>query len=72
MEEDVKSSVRRQFSQNAGDYRAEPLFAQGDDLQYLLEAVPLTGANAFWTWRQELAMWRWRLLRMSSNVSELT
>ncbi|WP_067934268.1 class I SAM-dependent methyltransferase [Alicyclobacillus kakegawensis] len=43
MEEDVKTSVQRQFSQNAKDYRVEPLFAQGDDLQYLLKAVPLTG-----------------------------
>lgn len=45
MNSDVKNAVRRQFTQNAGDYRDEPLFAQGDDLTYMVESVLFTGTE---------------------------
>ncbi|GMA49746.1 putative methyltransferase YcgJ [Alicyclobacillus contaminans] len=45
MESARKDSVRRQFSQNAGDYRDEPVFAEGEDLRRMVESVALHGTE---------------------------
>lgn len=34
-----------QFSRNAEDYRHEPLFAEGDDLRWMVDAQPLHGSE---------------------------
>lgn len=39
----TKESVRRQFSQNAADYRDAPLFSAGQDLRQMVASVPLNG-----------------------------
>lgn len=37
--------VQQQFGQSAADYRDEPLFAEGSDLQWMVESMDLTGAE---------------------------
>lgn len=38
-----QDSIRKQFSQNATDYRDEVVFSEGEDLQHLVASVPFTG-----------------------------
>lgn len=45
MADDMNDSVRAQFSQNAEDYRDEPLFSEGEDLRLMTRAVALTGTE---------------------------
>ncbi|UOF90041.1 class I SAM-dependent methyltransferase [Fodinisporobacter ferrooxydans] len=45
MKNSMKDAVRKQFQNNAGDYRDEPLFAAGEDLRYMVESVVLSGTE---------------------------
>ena len=45
MENEAKNAVRSQFSQNAADYRDEALFANGDDLRYMVQSVRISGSE---------------------------
>ena len=45
MKSSKQDAVRRQFSQNAADYRDASVFAEGDDLRQMVESVSLTGTE---------------------------
>ncbi len=45
MKNDGKDVARKQFSQNAADYRNESVFAEGIDLKEMVSSVPLTGSE---------------------------
>lgn len=42
---DTKGTVRKQFSNNAEDYRDSPVFADGEDLRIMVESVAMTGTE---------------------------
>lgn len=45
VDQQIHDAIRRQFAQNAGDYRDEPLFAEGEDLRHMVKSVNLTGTE---------------------------
>lgn len=42
----MKTSAQKQFSKNAEQYRDEPLFSAGHDLEAMVKSVPLAGDEA--------------------------
>jgi len=43
--ENNQHAVRQQFGQSATDYRDEPLFAEGSDLNWMVESMEFSGAE---------------------------
>jgi SAM-dependent methyltransferase len=43
---DSRIPSQQQFSKNAGKYRDEPLFAEGEDLRLMVQAIPLNGTES--------------------------